>query len=58
MTDGKIKLRVTATREYWADPLHYGTNDPEAMARLDAAQAYDVFALLDHEDTVVTVTPV
>jgi hypothetical protein len=30
------RLRATLTWEYDADPIHYGTDDPAEMARIDA----------------------
>jgi hypothetical protein len=30
-----VKLIATMTVEYWADPLHYGTDVPKAMAQID-----------------------
>lgn len=49
-----IRLRVTAIREYDANPAHYtGCSTPEEMAALDATG--DVWSMLDHEDTQFTV---
>lgn len=50
-----VRMRVTATREYMANPDHYGTDDPVAMAAIDLESGYE---LIDHADTVIVVEPV
>lgn len=54
----RVKLRATWVREYWADPKYYvGCDIPEDMAALDAMEEWPIH-MLDHEDSVFTVTVV
>lgn len=54
----RVKLRATWVREYWADPKHYdGCDTPQDMAALDARAEWPS-GMLDHEESVFTVTVV
>ncbi|TAA20338.1 hypothetical protein [Pseudoxanthomonas winnipegensis] len=53
----KCKLKITATREYWADSEHYDdARSAEQMAALDASS--DPWMILDHPDTAISIVPV
>ena len=57
-----IKLRLTITLDYVADPEWYDTDDPEKMAAIDKAN-YEgdithVMEMIDTKDAKITVTPI
>lgn len=58
-----IKLRVTITYEYDADPEHYGTDVPEEMAAIDMwnyrEYPQETFeSLIENNEFTVTIEPV
>lgn len=53
----KVKLKITATREYWADSEDYDdAQTAEEMAAIDAES--DPWMILDDPDTVISIVPV
>jgi hypothetical protein len=57
-----IKLRLTVTVDYNADPRWYDTDDPEQMSAIDLANFKDDFMhlidFINTKDTKMTVTTV
>jgi len=49
-----MRLRVNLIIEYDANPEHYGTSDPQEMARMDMDDG-DVAALIQDNETSWTV---
>lgn len=63
MKNKKVKLRLTITVEYTADPKWYDTTDPNEMAKIDANNfndnLEDLIEILDSEPKPsIFVTPV
>ena len=57
-----IKLRLTVTVDYIAEPDWYDTHDPEKMCAIDLAN-YEaniehVMEMIDTKDAKITVTPI
>ena len=56
-----IKLRLTVTVEYEANPLYYKTDDPVKMAEIDQLNfRHDpehLMELIDSENATIIVTP-
>jgi len=55
-----IKLKLTITVEYEAEPEYYETDDPVKMAALDQSNFRDdpeyLMGLIDSKDTITTIT--
>ncbi len=58
----KIKLRLTVTMEYEADPEYYGTDDPVKMAAIDQTNFFEyprsLYEQLSEDGINVKVEPV
>jgi hypothetical protein len=57
MSNTKIRLTITAVKEYEPDPHHYPEDKrtPEGMLEVDLSNANeDPFMLLDHMEMIVT----